>query len=65
MQLDGLALDEHRLERLDAQAVQRRCAVKQDRMLGDDLFEHVPHVARPAVDGTLGRLDVAAVLELD
>ena len=33
MQLDGLALDEHRLEGLDAQAVQGRCAVQQHGML--------------------------------
>ena len=33
MQLDGLAFDQHRLERLDAEAVQRRRAVQQHRML--------------------------------
>ena len=31
--LDRLALDEHRLERLDAEAVQRRRAVQQHRVL--------------------------------
>ena len=52
MQLDRLAFDQHRLERLDAQAVQRRRAVQQHRMLADHLFEDVPHLrplrARPA-----------------
>src|ERR671920_47396 len=40
--LDGLALDEHRLERLDAEAVERRGAVQEHRVLADDLFEDVP-----------------------
>ena len=42
MQLDRFALDEHRLERLDAQTVQRRRAVEQHRMLADHLFEDIP-----------------------
>ena len=33
VQLDRLALDEHRLERLDAEAVQRRRAVQEHRVL--------------------------------
>ena len=52
VQLDGLALHQLRLEGLDTQAVQRRCAVQQHRVLGDDLFEDVPHLrdadARPS-----------------
>jgi hypothetical protein len=40
--LDRLALDEHRLERLDAEAVQGRRAVQQHRVLRDYLLEHVP-----------------------
>ena len=58
VQLDGLALDEHRLEGLDAQTVQRGGTVQQHRVLGDDLFQHVPHVAGAAVDGALGGFDV-------
>ncbi len=42
MDLDGLAFDEHGLKRLDAQAVERRSAVEQDRVVLDDLFEDVP-----------------------
>ena len=42
--LDRLALDEDRLEGLDAEAVQRRRAVQQHRVLGDDLLEDVPDV---------------------
>ena len=43
VQADGLALDEHRLERLDAEAVQRRRAVEHHGVVADDLLEHVPH----------------------
>ncbi len=42
MQLDRLALDQHRLERLDAQAVQRRSAIEQHRMLADHLVKDIP-----------------------
>ena len=52
--LDGLALDQLRLEGLDAEAVQRRCAVEQHRVLADDLFEHVPHHRTRALDHALG-----------
>ena len=56
--LDGLALHEHRLERLDPQAVERRRAVQHDRVLADDLFEHVPDLRTGALDHALGALDV-------
>jgi hypothetical protein len=63
--LDGLALDQLRLEGLDAEAVQRRCAVQQHRVLGDDLLEHVPHDRAGALDHALGALDVLRVVEVD
>ena len=63
--LDRLALDEQRLERLDAQAVERRRAVEQHRVLVDDLLEHVPDLADHRVDHLLGRLDVLRGLALD
>ena len=44
MDLDRLAFDEHRLERLDAEPVERRRAVEEHRMILDDLFENVPHL---------------------
>src|SRR6187549_4304758 len=50
MQLDRLAFDEHGLERLDAQTVQRRSAVQHDRMLADDLLEDVPNLGTLALD---------------
>ena len=63
--LDGLALDELRLEGLDAEAVQGGCAVEQHGVLGDDLFEDVPHDRAGALDHALGRLDVLRVVEVD
>src|SRR5256885_4138040 len=65
MHLDGLALDEGRLERLDAEAMERRRAVQQHRMLLDDLFQDVPDLALHLVDVPLGRLDVLDDLPLD
>ena len=64
---DGLAFDQHRLERLDAQAVQRRRAVEQHGVLADHLFEHVPHFGDLLLDHLLGLLDggdEAALFEL-
>jgi len=63
--LDRLALDEHGLERLDAEAVQRRRPVQQHRMLGDDLLEDVPDLLGHRVDVLLRRLDVLDGLPLD
>src|SRR3954470_5420390 len=63
--LDRLALDQHRLERLDAQAVQRRRAVEEHGVLVDDLLEHVPDLRDHRVDHLLGRLDVLDGLALD
>src|SRR3954462_5297432 len=63
--LDGLALDQLRLERLDTQAVQRRRPVQQDRVLGDDLLQHVPDDGTGALDHPLGGLDVLRVVEVD
>ena len=63
--LDRLALDQLRLEGLDAQAVQRRRPVEQHRVLGDDLFQHVPHDRPGALDHPLGGLDVLRVVQVD
>ena len=67
VQLDRLALDQQRLEGLDAQAVQRRSAVEENRVLLDDLFEDVPHLGTLLLDQLLGALDggdEAALFEL-
>ena len=54
---DGLALDEDRLERLDAEAVERRRAVEHHRVPLDHLLEDVEHVGGAAVDDLLRALD--------
>ena len=59
VELDRLAFDQLRLECLDAQAVERRRAVEQDRVLADHLFEDVPHLGLLALDHALGLLDGA------
>ena len=43
MQLDSLSLDQFRLEGLDTQAVQGRCAVEEHRMPFEDVFQNVPY----------------------
>jgi hypothetical protein len=62
--LDGLALDQLGLERLDAQPVQGRRAVQQHRVLGDDLLQHVPDDRTLTLDHPLGGLDVLGVVEV-
>src|ERR1700729_504958 len=57
MQLNRLALDQHRLERLDAQPMQRRRAVEQHRMLADHLVENIPDLGTLFFDQLLGLLD--------
>src|SRR5213078_2201053 len=63
--LDRLALDQHRLEGLDAQAMERRRAVEQHRVLVDDLLEDIPDLRDHRVDHLLGGLDVLGGLALD
>jgi hypothetical protein len=62
--LDGLALDQLRLECLDAKTVQRRRAVQQHGVLGDDFLEHVPDHWPGPLHHPLGRLDVLGVVEV-
>src|SRR5215472_12360745 len=57
MQLDRLALDEDRLERLNAEPVQGRRPVEQHGMLADYLLENVPHLRPLALDEALRSLD--------
>src|SRR5271154_3463888 len=67
MQLNRLAFDQHRLERLDSQAMQRRRAVEQHRMLADNLVEDIPNVLALFLDHLLRALDsrdVALFFEL-
>jgi hypothetical protein len=57
VELDRLAFDQHRLERLNAEPVQRRRTVEQHRMLADHLVEDVPDFRLFFLDQLLGLLD--------
>src|SRR5690348_12531492 len=57
MNSNGLALDEHRLERLDTEAVQRRRTVEEHRMVADDLLEDLVDLGGLALHDLLGALD--------
>ncbi len=65
MQLDGAALHQHRLERLDAQTVQSRRPVEQHWVVVDHLFEDVPNLRPHALDEALGALDIVGKPLLD
>ena len=58
MQLDGTAFPEDRFEGLDAEAVQRRCAVQEDRMFLDDVCEDIPYFRCELVHFLAGHLQV-------
>src|SRR5262245_38431039 len=67
MDADRLALNEHRLERLNAEAMERRRAVQQNWMLADDFLEDVPDFRPLLLDHLLRLLDgrhEAALFEL-
>src|ERR1051326_6665033 len=57
MELDRLALDQNGLEGLDAEAVQRRSAVEQHRVLADDFIENVPDLRPLLLDHFIRALD--------
>ena len=61
MDLDGFTFNEHGLEGLDAETVQRRGAIQQDRVILDDLFEDVPDDGLLHLDHLFGLLDGGAV----
>src|SRR4051812_42249216 len=56
MDTNGLALDEHGLERLNAEAVKRRRAVQEHRVVADDLFQDLVNLRRLALDDFLRAL---------
>src|SRR5207302_1984649 len=53
---NGLSLDQHRLESLDAESVKGRSAVEQHRMIANDLFEDLVHLGRFLLHDFLGAL---------
>src|SRR5437773_12205510 len=67
MKLNRFALDQNRLEGLDAKPVQRGCAVEQDRMFTDHFVEDIPNLGQLLFDHLFcasDRCDVAAPFEL-
>ena len=58
VELDGVTFHERRLECLNAEAVQRRRAVKHNVLVFDDLFENRPHFRYTFIDETAGAADV-------
>src|SRR5438046_6359261 len=67
MKLNRFALDQNRLEGLDAKPVQRGCAVEQDRMFTDHFVEDIPNLGQLLFDHlfcAFDRCDVAALFEL-
>src|SRR5690348_16764549 len=44
MKLDRLSFNQHRFKGLDAEAVQRGCAIEQHRMFADYLFKDIPNL---------------------
>ena len=57
VELDRLALDQHRLESLDAEAVQGRRPIEKHRMFANHLLENVPNLRALLLQQALGRLD--------
>src|SRR5437588_285527 len=58
---DGLALNERRLEGLNAEAVQRRSTVQKNGMLANHVFQDVPNDGLLLLHHFLGLLDGGAV----
>ena len=57
VQLDGLALDQYWLKRLDTQAMQGRRPVQEHGMLADHLFQDVPDLRTLSFNQSLCSLD--------
>ena len=64
MNLDGLAFHQYRLKSLNAEAVKRRRAIQQHRMVLNHLFQDVPHDGLLLLHHFLGLLDGGAVSSL-
>ncbi len=63
MELDCVPLDQHRLESLNAHAVQRRSAIQEHRVIADHLFEDIPHFVVLPLEHLLGALDRVGMAE--
>ena len=65
MELDGPALHQHRLEGLDAQAVQGRRTVQEHGVILDHVLENAPDLGGTALHHALGALHVLSVAQLN
>ena len=65
VQLDGSALDEYRLKCLNAQTVQGRRTVQQNRMVADHMFECIPDIVIRTVNLLAGALDILDLAHID
>src|SRR5438093_162491 len=63
MELNSFALDEHRLERLNTQAVQSRRTIQQHRVLLNDFVENIPHDAFFVSNNDIRRAELNEPLE--
>ena len=57
MQVDRIALDQYRLERLDTHSVKRRSTIQQDRVILDHFLQDIPNLFVLALQHLLGALD--------
>ena len=57
VQLDCFALDQHRLEGLDAEAMQGRRPIQQHRVLANHLLQNIPNLRLLGLDQLLSLLD--------
>ncbi len=64
MQLDGVAFDEDRLERLDAHAMERGRPIEQHGVIANHLLQDVPDLGVLPLEHLLGALDRVGVAEL-
>ena len=65
MELESPALDQNRLKCLDAEPVERWCAVQKHRVLGDDFVKRIPYLCTRALHHLLCALDVVRKAVLD
>ncbi len=59
--LDGLAFDQHRLERLNSEAMERWRTVQEHRVVFNDFFENVPDNRFLLLHHLFGLLDGGAM----
>ena len=62
MKLQGTAFCKNWLEGLNAETMQRRCTVQQNRMLLDDLLKHIPYLRTCTLDHALSRFNIVCNL---